>query len=88
MRRKHVPQRTCIGCRQAKPKRALIRLVRTPEGEIVIDETGKRNGRGAYLCTDRACWEAVLQGGQLAKSLKVAIGERERLMLQEFAAKL
>ena len=88
MRRKHVPQRTCIGCRQAKSKRDLIRLVRTPEGEIVIDESGKRNGRGAYLCADKACWEAVLQGGQLGKSLKVTIGERDRQMLQEYAAKL
>ena len=88
MRRKHIPQRTCISCRQAKPKRDMVRVVRTPEGEVVIDESGKQNGRGAYLCADKACWEAVLRGGQLAKSLKVAIGERERLMLQEYASKL
>jgi hypothetical protein len=66
----------------------MIRLVRTPEGEIVIDETGKRNGRGAYLCADKACWEAVLQGERLGKSLKATICERERAMLQEFATKL
>ena len=88
MRRKHTPQRTCIGCQQAKPKRDLIRLVRTPEGELVIDETGKRNGRGAYLCAEKACWEAVLRGSQLAKSLKMAIGERERQILEGFANKL
>jgi len=87
MRRKHIPQRTCIGCRQVKSKRELIRLVYTPEGDLVVDETGKRNGRGAYLCPDKACWEAVLGGGQLAKALKTKIGEQEMRVLREFAAR-
>jgi predicted RNA-binding protein YlxR (DUF448 family) len=88
MRRKHVPQRTCVACRQARPKRELIRIVRTPQGELVIDETGKRNGRGAYLCPDKACWEAAVRGGQLAKALKIEIGEQEKQMLREAAARL
>ena len=88
MGRKHIPQRTCIGCRQVKPKRELVRLVCTPEGELVVDETGKRNGRGAYLCPDKACWEAALRGGQLAKALKTKIGEQEMQMLREFATRL
>jgi hypothetical protein len=88
MRRKHVPQRTCIACRQARPKRELIRIVRTPQGELVIDETGKQNGRGAYLCPEKDCWDVALRGGQLAKALKVEIGEQEKQMLQEAAVRL
>ena len=88
MRRKHVPQRTCIACRQAQGKRELIRLVRTPEGQLVIDETGKRNGRGAYLCRQKTCWEAVLRGDQLSRALKMDIGEQEIDMLRVFAATL
>jgi predicted RNA-binding protein YlxR (DUF448 family) len=80
-RRKHIPQRTCIVCRQVQNKRELIRVVRTLEGELVIDETGKRNGRGAYLCRQSACWEAALKGTQLSKALKMEIGEREQEML-------
>jgi predicted RNA-binding protein YlxR (DUF448 family) len=66
----------------------LIRLVRTPEVHLVIDETGKRNGRGAYLCPKRACWETALKGNQLSKALKMDIGESERQMLRDFAATL
>ncbi len=88
MRRKHVPQRTCIGCRQAKDKRELIRLVRTPEGQLVVDETGKRNGRGAYLCRQRTCWETALRGGQVSRALKIEIGEPERQMLYDLAQAL
>jgi predicted RNA-binding protein YlxR (DUF448 family) len=81
MRRKHVPQRTCIACREVKAKRELVRLVRTPEGALVIDETGKRNGRGAYLCRQHTCWEAVLEGGQISRALKMEIGEQEKAIL-------
>jgi predicted RNA-binding protein YlxR (DUF448 family) len=80
-RRKHIPQRTCIVCRQVQDKRDLVRLVRTPDGELVIDETGKRNGRGAYLCRQSACWEAALKGSQVAKALKMEIRDREKEML-------
>jgi predicted RNA-binding protein YlxR (DUF448 family) len=84
MRRKHVPQRTCIVCRQTKSKRELIRLVRTPEGALVVDETGRRNGRGAYLCRQRACWDGALRGSQVAKALKIEVGDLERRVLQEY----
>jgi predicted RNA-binding protein YlxR (DUF448 family) len=84
MRRKHVPQRTCIACRQSKAKRELVRIVRTPEGTLVVDETGRQNGRGAYLCRDRACWESVLRGTQVAKALKIEIGDAERRLLREY----
>lgn len=69
-RTKHVPQRTCIACRRTDAKRGLIRLVRTPEGRIDVDTTGKRNGRGAYLCHDLACWDAALKRRALERSLR------------------
>jgi predicted RNA-binding protein YlxR (DUF448 family) len=68
-------------CRSVHDKRDLVRLVRTPEGLLVIDKTGKQNGRGAYLCRQQSCWEAALKGRQLAKALKMEIGERERQVL-------
>lgn len=82
-RRKHVPQRTCVICRTVHGKRELVRLVRTPEGQLVIDKTGKQNGRGAYLCRQRSCWEAALTGQQLGKALKMEFGERERDVLHD-----
>jgi predicted RNA-binding protein YlxR (DUF448 family) len=72
-RKKHQPQRTCIVCRQVKDKRDLIRLVRTPEGGIIIDPTGKANGRGAYLCKTAGCWEQGVQKGRLSRALKTTL---------------
>ena len=69
-------------------KREMVRLVRTPEGELVIDETGKRNGRGAYLCRQPSCWDAALKGRQLGKSLKMEIGEREINVLRQYEREL
>ena len=83
---KHVPQRTCVGCRETLAKRSLIRLVRTGGG-IVIDQTGKIPGRGAYLHDTRSCWEAGLKGS-LAHALKIELSEEERNKLKEFAASL
>lgn len=71
MRRKHIPQRTCVGCRQASGKRQLVRLVRTPDGTVEIDETGKRPGRGAYLCRHRSCWQIALQERRLEYALRL-----------------
>jgi predicted RNA-binding protein YlxR (DUF448 family) len=68
-RPKHIPQRTCVGCRKVLPKRELIRLVRRPEG-VQVDPTGKLAGRGAYLHTIRLCWEKGLKGS-LAEALKM-----------------
>lgn len=87
-RRKHVPQRTCVACRTARPKRQLVRVVRTPEGEVTVDETGKRSGRGAYLCRQRACWETALVRGQLERALKVTLTADAKAQLQEYAAGL
>jgi predicted RNA-binding protein YlxR (DUF448 family) len=80
MRPKHVPQRTCVACREVLPKRGLVRLVRTPEG-VVIDPTGKKTGRGAYLHDKRSCWEKALKSDLLERALKTELTteERERL---------
>jgi len=64
-RPKHVPQRTCIVCREKFDKRRLTRIVRTPDEGVVVDFTGKRNGRGAYLCDQVSCWDIALEKPQL-----------------------
>ena len=88
MRTRHVPQRTCVGCRQVQDKRNLVRLVRTSEGQLVVDDSGKRNGRGAYLCRQRSCWETAIKGEQLGKALRMDIGQAEKMVLQEFLSAL
>ena len=81
-RQKHQPQRTCIGCREVKHKRELIRVVRTPEGKVIVDPTGKANGRGAYLCKEENCWQQSLHRGQLARALKLTLSQEEIAMLE------
>ena len=85
-RRKHVPQRTCVGCRTVQDKRALIRVVRTPEG-VKIDLQGKVAGRGAYLHDRRSCWQLGLDG-KLAHALKTKLDEQDRQVLIEYAENL
>jgi uncharacterized protein len=77
-----VPQRTCVACRRVRNKRELMRLVRTAGGVIEIDSTGKKEGRGAYICPDPACWEKALKGKQLSVTLRSNITQanREKLM--------
>jgi predicted RNA-binding protein YlxR (DUF448 family) len=87
-RRKHVPQRTCVACRTARPKRELIRIVRAPEGTVTIDETGKHKGRGAYLCRQRICWETALTNRQLERALKTTFAAETTVQLREYAATL
>lgn len=86
-RRKHVPQRTCIACRQIEGKRELIRLARTDEG-VVIDPTGKLAGRGAYLHPTQQCWKTVLQGNRLGSALRTQISSEDRAALVEFMTTL
>lgn len=71
LRARHVPQRTCIACRQETGKRALIRIVRTPEGAVEVDPGGRASGRGAYLHPLRHCWEKALKGGTIKNALKI-----------------
>lgn len=82
-RRRHVPLRTCIGCQQRRPKRELIRIVRTPEGVVEIDPKGKRSGRGAYLCLDHACWGSSLQTARLSRALKCQVTSEDVVRLRE-----
>ena len=65
-----IPIRTCIGCQCKKPKKEMIRIIRTPEGNIEIDRTGKKSGRGAYLCSNVECLDIALRKNNLNKSLK------------------
>ena len=85
-RSKHVPQRTCVGCREIKPKRTLVRIVRTPTA-VQVDPTGKLAGRGAYLHNLRSCWERGLKGA-LASALRTEISEQDRQRLVELMAAL
>ncbi len=70
---KKVPMRKCIGCNEMKNKKEMMRVIRTPENEIVLDTTGKKNGRGAYLCFSRECLEKAVKSRGLERSLKVPI---------------
>lgn len=72
---KKLPLRMCTGCGQMKTKKEMIRVLRTPEGEIVIDATGKKNGRGAYICNSVACLQKAVRTTGLERSLKVTIPE-------------
>jgi uncharacterized protein len=85
-RTKHVPQRTCLGCRQVLAKRTMTRIVRTPEG-LRVDPTGKLPGRGAYLHNLRICWERALKGA-LAHALNIQLTDQDRETLKEFSAGL
>src|SRR5687768_3824750 len=87
-RPKHIPQRMCVSCRERSAKRTLVRIVRTPESAVEIDLTGKRNGRGAYLCDDPACWERALRSEALANALKTTIDPTAVAMLRSHAATL
>ncbi len=87
-RPRHVPLRPCVACRQEQAKRDLIRIVRTPAGSIEIDPTGRKAGRGAYLCKRRACWEAALARRALDHALKTTLTEADREMLRQYAATL
>lgn len=70
---KQIPVRQCIGCREMKPKNELVRIIRTPENEICLDKTGKKNGRGAYICLSKECYEKAVKSKGIERSLKVAI---------------
>ncbi len=72
---KKIPMRRCLGCMQSFPKKELIRVVRTPEGEVLLDLTGKKSGRGAYLCKDKACLKKAIKAKRLQSNLEVQISE-------------
>lgn len=72
---KKVPQRKCMGCMEVFPKKELVRVVRTPEGKVEIDLTGKKSGRGAYICKKSACLKKAIKAKRIQNSLEVQIDE-------------
>ena len=72
---KHIPLRQCLGCREHMPKRDLVRVVRTPEGELRLDRSGKLSGRGAYLCTRPECFKKAKKAKALDRALGVSVPE-------------
>lgn len=72
---KKIPQRMCTGCMEMKIKKELIRVVKNKEGEVFIDFTGKKPGRGAYICKDIACLEKAIKTRRLSKNLETIIGD-------------
>ena len=80
---KKIPQRQCMGCRERRAKREMIRVVRSPEGNVSLDFGGKMNGRGAYICPDAECLKKALRSKALDRSLEVTIPEDVILRLQK-----
>lgn len=70
---KKIPQRQCIGCGEMKNKKEMLRVIKTPEENIIIDATGKKNGRGAYICKSLECFQKAVKSRGLERSLKVNI---------------
>ncbi len=73
MKTRKIPLRMCVGCREMKDKRELIRVVRSPEGEISLDPTGKKPGRGAYICRQGECLQRAIKQRQLERQLQAAM---------------
>ena len=80
MKPRHVPMRTCVVCREKRPKRELLRIVRTPEGEVIADPTGRANGRGAYVCDsseDGGHWGEKQIRARLGQALKAELAQED-----------
>ncbi|MGM9933954.1 RNase P modulator RnpM [uncultured Clostridium sp.] len=75
MKVKKIPLRMCTGCMEMKPKKELIRIVKTPEGEVCVDLTGKKSGRGAYVCKSIECLEKSFKAKRLSRNLDTPISE-------------
>lgn len=88
VRQKHVPIRTCVSCRETGAKRGLVRIVRSPEGAVAIDPTGKENGRGAYLCHKAGCWDRAVSSPLLSRALNAELAPETIESLKRFAASL
>lgn len=85
MQQKKIPMRKCVGCNESKPKKELVRIVKSPEGEIGLDTTGKKNGRGAYICNDAECLKKARKARRLEKIFECSIpdevyDEAERML--------
>ena len=85
---KHIPQRTCAACRQVRPKRELIRLVRLADSSIAVDTGGKQAGRGTYLCRQEECWQLGLKGNRLEYTLRARLTPENRQRLAGYGKEL
>lgn len=85
-RARRAPQRTCVGCRTVNAKRQLVRLVRTADGQVALDPTGKAAGRGAYLHARRACWDQALDSQALERALRMDFTSATRDQLRALGA--
>lgn len=83
MKMKKIPQRKCVGCNEMKDKKALLRIVRSPEGEISLDMTGKKNGRGAYVCPNPECITKAVKEKRLERALEKPISQEVYAQLLE-----
>jgi len=81
MKERKVPMRMCVGCREMKPKKELLRLVRSPEGEVSIDLTGRKPGRGAYVCHSAECLKKAIRQKQLERAFECPLGEEAHASL-------
>ncbi len=80
---KKIPERKCTGCGERFPKKELLRVVRSPEGEISVDTTGKKNGRGVYICKNAECFKKVRKGDKLSKNLEIKVSDEIYSQIQE-----
>ena len=78
MKQRNIPMRMCVGCREMKPKRELLRVVRSPEGEISFDLTGRKPGRGAYVCRSVECLNQAIKKKQLERAFSAPVSESVR----------
>ena len=78
MKEKKIPMRMCVGCREMKPKRELLRVVKSPEGAVSIDVTGRKPGRGAYVCKSAECLEKAIRHRQLERAFECALTEETK----------
>lgn len=85
MKSKHIPERTCVGCRQPRPKKYLIRLVRAENGAVEVDMSARKLGRGAYLCPKEDCWETGLKRNHLEHALRTRLSDDNRRVLVEYS---
>ncbi len=83
-KQKHQPLRTCIACHETKPKRELLRVVKTPDGHVFVDATGKKSGRGAYLCARLSCWQKAMKEKRLEHEFEIEILPEDRAGLLAF----
>jgi len=78
-----LPLRTCVACRTTRPKGELVRIVRAPDGKVTLDPTGRAAGRGAYLCSDGACWPTAIKKSAIERALSVTLPPDIRSRLEQ-----